>query len=275
MKLHPSSQIFRVAAISVLALSTLTLTACGITKPADVPEYLDSSFDNAPPREFITQGDLAKVRLGMSPLEVRNRLGPPMLGDKEEKERWDYVLRKGAGATEEYIPYAVYFKDSKVSRIAALERPPMSDMAGKGMAAAASKPVEAAAAPAAAMDMTAAAAAPAGDEVSAINDMLTGWANAWTAKDAKAYLGYYADTFEHGKGSRKTWEGERRKRLSAPSTISLSLTDVNITLQSESLAEVTFNQSYTSNKFTDKGSKTLVLSKAGGAWKIQKELFKK
>jgi outer membrane protein assembly factor BamE (lipoprotein component of BamABCDE complex) len=266
----------RLVAVAAVTLASLSLTACGITKVGDVPEYLDSSFDTAPPKDFLSQGDLSKIKVGMSPLEVRNRVGPAMLGDKEEKGRWDYVVRKGAGPNAEYLPYGVYFENDKVVKIAQLESNGAPKMAVDAAAPAAA-PVATPDAAAAALPADPAPAAPAvgGDAVNEINDVLTGWANAWTAKDSAAYLGFYADTFEHGKKSRKAWEGERRKRLAAPDTITLNLTDVQITLQSDVLAEVSFKQAYTSNKYTDNGSKTLVLSKASGSWKIQKETFSK
>lgn len=265
----------RLVAVAAVSLASLTLTACGITKVGDVPEYLDSSFDNAPPKDFLSQGDLSKIKVGMSPLEVRNRVGPAMLGDKEEKGRWDYVVRKGAGPSAEYLPYGVYFENDKVVKIAQLEANGAPKMAGEPAPAAAAVAAPDATAAALPADPAPAAPAAGGDAVNEINEVLTGWANAWTAKDSAAYLGFYADTFEHGKKSRKAWEGERRKRLAAPDTITLNLTDVQITLQSDVLAEVSFKQAYTSNKFTDNGSKTLVLSKASGAWKIQKETFTK
>ncbi|MDX1669849.1 MAG: outer membrane protein assembly factor BamE, partial [Limnobacter sp.] len=99
--------ISKLARPALLLALTASLSACGITKLGDIPEYLDSPFEQQGPREFITQADLQKVRLGMSYLEVQNRLGPPMLNDPEEKERWDYVLRKGSGADEEFISYGV------------------------------------------------------------------------------------------------------------------------------------------------------------------------
>lgn len=264
----------RLLAVAAVSVAMLGLTGCSITKVGDVPEYLDSSFENAPPKEFITQGDLSKVRLGMSPLEVRNRLGPPMLGDKEEQDRWDYVLRKGAGATLEYLPYGVTFKDNKVVKISPLEVNAGAKFADAAPAAAAA-PVAAPAAEATPVAAEPAAPADSGAAVGEINDMLTGWANAWTAKDAKAYLGFYADTFEHGKKSRSVWEGQRKRLLSNKDTITLNLTEVQISLQSDVLAEVSFNQAYTSNKFSDNGAKVLVLNKSSGAWKIQKETFKK
>lgn len=76
-------------------LSVTVLAACGsITGIKDVPEYLDSDFEHVGPREFITNVDLARIKLGMSPLQVKNRLGAPMLSGKDQDDRWDYVLKK-------------------------------------------------------------------------------------------------------------------------------------------------------------------------------------
>lgn len=117
-----------------------------------------------------------------------------------------------------------------------------------------------------------AVAADVGD-AAAINDMLSNWAAAWSSKDVQGYLGFYAETFEHGKKSRSVWEGQRRARLSDKDTISVSLSDVQIDVQSEVLATVKFKQTYSSNRFNDTGMKTLTLSKASGSWKIQSEEF--
>ena len=46
-----------------------------------------------------------------------------------------------------------------------------------------------------------------------INKALTAWANAWSRKDVKAYLSYYASDFQTPKGmTRKAWETERAQR---------------------------------------------------------------
>jgi len=253
---------------TALAITVGLLGACGsITKLEDVPEYLDSEFDNVGPREFITNVDLARVRLGMSPLQVKNRLGAPMLSEKEQSDRWDYVLKKGQGAEEQFVPYAVYFKDDRVIRMAPLTPPPppLTETAS-AQATEATEVI--------APEPSLAVGADVGD-AAAINDMVNAWATAWASKDVSAYLGHYAETFEHGMKSKSAWERQRRARLSTPATISVNLSNIQIDLQSETLATVKFQQDYSSNKYKDSGSKTLVLSKASGSWKIQSEEFKK
>jgi outer membrane protein assembly factor BamE (lipoprotein component of BamABCDE complex)/ketosteroid isomerase-like protein len=263
-----TSRFFKTAA---LALSVSVLAACGsLTGLKDVPEYLDSDFEHVGPRDFITNIDLARIKLGMSPLQVKNRLGAPMLSAKEQDDRWDYVLKKGQGAQEEFVPFAVYFKDQKVVRLAPLTPPPAA-MADPSPAMSAP---EVNAGEVMAPEPSLAVAADVGD-AAAINDMLSNWAAAWSSRDVKGYLSFYADTFEHGKKSRAVWEGQRRARLSDKDTISVSLSDVQIDVQSEVLATVKFKQTYSSNRFNDTGMKTLTLSKASGSWKIQSEEFMK
>lgn len=268
-----TSRFFKTAA---LALSVTVLAACGsMTGLKDIPEYLDSDFEHVGPRDFITNIDLARIKLGMSPLQVQNRLGMPMLSEKDQNDRWDYVLKKGQGADEEFVPYAVYFKDQKVVRLAPLTPPPPAPV--EEVAVQAAPAVEAPAASAGevmAPEPSLAVGADVGD-AAAINDMLSNWAAAWSSKDVEGYLGFYAETFEHGKKSREAWEKQRRARLADKETISVSVSDVQIDVQSEALASVKFRQDYSSNRYKDSGTKVLTLSKASGSWKIQSEEFQK
>lgn len=267
-----TSRLFKTAA---LALSVTVLAACGsITGLKDIPEYLDSDFEHVGPRDFITNIDLARIKLGMSPLQVQNRLGMPMLSAKDQDDRWDYVLKKGQGADEEFVPYAVYFKDQKVVRLAPLTPPPAPVAEAPAVDASAVAAPDVAAGEVMAPEPSLAVGADVGD-AAAINDMLSNWAAAWSSKDADGYLGFYADTFEHGKKSREAWEKQRRARLADKETISVSVSDVQIDVQSEALASVKFKQDYSSNRYNDSGIKVLTLSKASGTWKIQSEEFQK
>ncbi|HEY1058438.1 MAG TPA: outer membrane protein assembly factor BamE [Limnobacter sp.] len=259
-----------------LVLSVTTLAACGSIKSLkDVPEYLDSEFENVGPRDFITKVDLARVKLGMSPLQVKNKIGAPMLSNTEDQSRWDYVVKQGEGAGDEYVPYGVYFKDDKVVRVAALEKPPASTVKTDAAAAPAAAPAEAVpAADLLASDPAPAASADVGDGA-AIADMLSNWAAAWSSKDVAGYMGFYADSFKPSKMTRSAWEKQRKQRLSAPETISVTLSDIQVKMTSDSMATVSFKQEYASNKFKDVGHKTLKLVKSAGGWKIEREEFSK
>lgn len=259
---------------TAVVLSVFALSACGsMTGLKDVPEYLDSEFEHVGPRDFITNADLARIKLGMSPLQVKNRLGAPMLSEKEQADRWDYVLKKGQGVSEEFVPFGVYFKNQKVVRLAPLTPPPPA-VADSNADASAVASSQGSAGEVVAPEPSLAVGADVGD-AAAINDMLSNWAAAWSSKDASAYLGFYAATFEHGKKSRGAWESQRKARLADKEAISVGVSDVQIDLKSEVLATVKFKQEYTSNRYKDVGSKMLTLTKVNGAWKIQKESFQK
>src|SRR5206468_7310366 len=54
-----------------------------------------------------------------------------------------------------------------------------------------------------------------------------GWAKAWSNKDVKGYLSYYAADFEVPKGSRAVWEKERAERISRPKSIAVEAKILN------------------------------------------------
>ncbi|MBP7202133.1 MAG: tetratricopeptide repeat protein [Propionivibrio sp.] len=104
-----------------------------------------------------------------------------------------------------------------------------------------------------------------------VKKTLLGWANAWSRKDVKAYLGYYASDFQAPKGaSRKTWEAERASRIDKPGKLQVSVDDVRISITNDK-ATVKFRQSYVSSSLKSSTGKTLILVKSGNKWLIQQE----
>ena len=113
------------------------------------------------------------------------------------------------------------------------------------------------------------AAANASDEVL---KAVTGWAQAWSKKDADAYLGYYAKDFKTPGGeARAEWEKTRRSRITAPKSISVGLESPKVTMNGADRASVTFRQNYKSDVLKSNSRKTLVMVKADGGWKILEE----
>jgi tetratricopeptide (TPR) repeat protein len=113
------------------------------------------------------------------------------------------------------------------------------------------------------------AAANASDEVL---KAVTGWAQAWSKKDADAYLGYYAKDFKTPGGeARAEWEKTRRSRITAPKSISVGLESPKVTMNGADRASVTFRQNYKSDVLKSNSRKTLVMMKADGGWKILEE----
>lgn len=115
-------------------------------------------------------------------------------------------------------------------------------------------------------------AAPAenGDRAQVVS-MVEGWARAWSDKDVKGYLGYYAPDFEvPGGASRAAWEKERGERIEHPKSIQVDVkvTDVKV---NDNEATVTFRQSYKSDTLKSHNTKTLKLERSGDKWLIRQE----
>ncbi len=104
-----------------------------------------------------------------------------------------------------------------------------------------------------------------------LHDALHGWAAAWSSQDPDSYLAFYADGFAPADGTpREAWAANRRDRLTAPSSIAVEVEIVDTQIDASS-ADVTFLQSYTSDRFSDRVRKVLRFVRENGAWKIASE----
>ena len=114
--------------------------------------------------------------------------------------------------------------------------------------------------------------APAADPAAEVLKAVNAWAEAWSKKDADAYLAHYAKDFDPpGNQPRADWEKARRSRIAAPKSISVSVASPKVTMQGSDSATVTFRQTYRSDVFKGTSNKTLVLVKADGRWQIREE----
>lgn len=109
------------------------------------------------------------------------------------------------------------------------------------------------------------------DPVAEIERTVQSWAEAWSQRDAAAYLAFYGKDFNvPGGRDRGEWETERSERVTRPAFIKVELDRVKVRLQGDS-ANVSFTQNYASNTYRDRGRKVLTLAKQGDAWKIVEE----
>jgi tetratricopeptide (TPR) repeat protein len=114
--------------------------------------------------------------------------------------------------------------------------------------------------------------ATASGDTAEINKTVAAWAAAWSKKDVKAYLAFYAGEFETPGGeSRADWEAERNKRIDKPGAIEVTVEDVKITMSGADRATVKFHQKYKSAALKSSGPKTLVMVKRDGKWMIKQE----
>lgn len=101
---------------------------------------------------------------------------------------------------------------------------------------------------------------------------LNDWAAAWSSKDVKKYLGYYASDFKTPRGmTRKAWSDERQARIVGKGRIIVKIERPQISI-SGNTATVKFHQAYSSDRLSVSSKKTMIFAKSGGKWKIQQEL---
>ena len=101
---------------------------------------------------------------------------------------------------------------------------------------------------------------------------VNGWAQAWSKKDADAYLAYYAKDFKTpGSEVRAEWEKNRRARITAPKSIAVGVEAPKVTMSGADRATVTFRQNYRSDVLKANSRKTLVMVRSNGRWQIVEE----
>jgi tetratricopeptide (TPR) repeat protein len=104
-----------------------------------------------------------------------------------------------------------------------------------------------------------------------IERMLRAWTEAWSARDADAYLAFYSTQFKVPAGSDFTaWSQERKTRITRPEFIKIAIDHVKIKFKGNT-AKVSFTQRYESNIVKDASKKTLALVRENSTWKIVEE----
>ena len=109
-------------------------------------------------------------------------------------------------------------------------------------------------------------------ETEAVLAAVNGWAKAWSAKDADAYLAYYASAFQVPGGEpRAAWEATRRDRITKPGSIEVTVGSPKVSFDANGRAIVSFRQGYKSDTLNTSGAKTLTLTKNNERWLIVQE----
>lgn len=98
------------------------------------------------------------------------------------------------------------------------------------------------------------------------------WAAAWSSKNARQYLAFYAAEFKTPDGEdRSAWEQQRQARIAAPKSIQVGVSNAKVKLADDSHASVNFRQLYQASHLHTSSIKTLVLVKSNDKWLIVEE----
>ncbi|MBI3903697.1 MAG: tetratricopeptide repeat protein [Nitrosomonadales bacterium] len=238
---------------------------------------------------YASQGQYDKARIA---LEMAIRTHPSYatahenLGDiyaKLASQAYDRALQLDRGNTSTQTKLSLIkdlfsnssTKSSKPAKTAAHAE--AATVAAKSLPAELAEP--AAATEKIAVSEPAATAAPAvaesrsaADSTAAILQTVHDWAAAWSAKNVKGYLAFYADDFKILDGaSRADWEAQRTDRIRKPGSIQVDIGNPKVKLMDANHASVSFKQSYRASHLKNHSNKTLVLVKSGSNWLIQEE----
>lgn len=236
-----------------LILLSMLLASCGGLAGPLTPYKMDIRQGN-----YVTSEMREKLKLGMSRQQVRYVLGTPMVSDAFHGNRWDYVyLLEQHGKLVEDQRLTLYFDGDNLVKI--------DDGAGSAQGAPASAPETTA--PAGQLSAQSFVAGQS-DPASAVLLTMQEWAAAWSAKNARQFLAFYAPQFKPEGMSRADWEKQRVERISRPKTAKVELSNLKVGVLDDSHAAVTFTQTYRSDLHQDVMRKTLQLEKINGVWLI-------
>ena len=158
---------------------------------------------------------------------------------------------------------------AKPTVTAAIDPAPSTTAAASAAPAVASAPVVTQAVPAKPpVTVTAVSADPTAEVLSNTKE----WAAAWSAKNSKKYLTFYAKEFKTPDGSsRSAWEAQRKQRIAAPKSIHVEVRDAKAKVADDKHVSVSFKQTYRASHLNVISSKTLNWVKVDGQWLIAEE----
>ena len=152
--------------------------------------------------------------------------------------------------------------------VAPAQTKPLEEKPAEAKPAAAPAPT-ATPAPAAAAVVAESKTADAGGDIA---KALDAWTAAWSKKNVKAYLSFYAKDFQTpGSEPRAAWEAERSKRINKPGNIQVSFEGLRVSSEGADRATVHFRQHYRSASLKTSSNKVLIMVRRDGRWQIQQE----
>ncbi|MCG8429246.1 MAG: hypothetical protein MI754_17990, partial [Chromatiales bacterium] len=103
----------------------------------------------------------------------------------------------------------------------------------------------------------------------------SGWVNAWERGDINSYIDRYAGHFVDPKGrDHNAWKDYKARIFANRPNQQIAIDNIKVTQLANNRYEVSFRQQYTSDQYTDLGTKTITLDGCPGAFKIASESWK-
>lgn len=99
------------------------------------------------------------------------------------------------------------------------------------------------------------------------------WRQAWSSKNAAAYIARYEPQYKTAGLTRAEWQVQRTDRIKRPASIGVTVSEVRMAQESDGAVAVSFVQKYESPTFKETGRKLLVFGDYNGEWLIREESF--
>ncbi|MCP3963899.1 MAG: hypothetical protein GY719_39185 [bacterium] len=109
------------------------------------------------------------------------------------------------------------------------------------------------------------------DIAAEVESALRAWALAWSEKRVDDFIGCYTPDYSPADLDRETWMRQRRSRISAPATIEVGVSQVEVEVLDDSSAVARFFQTYVAKSKRRTTWKTFELVRGEDGWKIRKE----
>ena len=107
-----------------------------------------------------------------------------------------------------------------------------------------------------------------------IKSIIIDWENSWENKDIDAYFSFYLEDYSSDYfDSHELWKKDRYERIMKKSSINIDIKNLEIIfdIDENEIANVTFEQRYNSNNYSDNINKRIKLIKKQDYWKIFRE----
>ncbi len=104
-----------------------------------------------------------------------------------------------------------------------------------------------------------------------VERVLLAWADAWSRQDPDSYLELYGPEYSPPGLDRDAWQRQRRARITAPESIEVTVSELDVELAGTERAIARFHQLYATGDKALSARKTLEIERLTAGWKIVAE----
>ncbi len=162
-------------------------------------------------------------------------------------------------------------RDRQIESEPAAGEEPTEPAAGAGEAATPPAPAASTEAPRAASEPETATAVDSEAATEQVKQVVLAWAGAWSRQDPDAYLDLYGPDYSPPGLDHDAWQRQRRARITAPGSIEVTVSELEVEITGPGRAITRFHQLYATGDKALSARKTLEIERLTAGWKIVAE----